>query len=1074
MSISKHPDSGSVPTGIRCRPESREPGLACHRTQSSHPLARPTCCLLRFAATAAAAWVLSTISMAQEAASPDAGTNRGVGTIQGRVLNESSGSYLGNARVAVAGTSAETSTDATGFYRLTNVPAGTVEVVVTYVNFHPDSATVSVVPGTVAARDFQLRLETDARQAGKDVVQLDVLTVTEKQLSGRASALQEQKNAPNIKNVVSFDEFGEMGEGNVAEYLKFTPGLDISYSPNVPLYMSIRGMPSSGTVVTTDGSTMASTQPVTSRNFDFSLTATANIDRVEITKTPTPDLPANAVGGAINIITKSGFSQARPSLKYNAYLTHDQTDPMWDPHFHFGESAGPDSITTHRKILPSGNFSYINPVSEKLAFTLSGSYASRLMDWVYPAPTWDRVKLIQTADQVSNTRVYRKIGALSGSVDWRPTPNSLLTLSAQKDYQGSEVRTSNFTVTLGAGTTGGPEFSQGASTGVGTVNRAYTDNTQDKYSDGFALRYKIDGDDWKLDAGVAYSKGRFDSQPFGRYFTSVTTTNSINGNLILRMEGLSAINDARNPVFTATNKTGQPVDIFQADTLSITSVRYFHNKRRNEVPSANINLSRQFDVGVPVTIKVGAQIDQQRWRMRQDEQVFTFNPPNGAAGRLVTNYDVIADGYSNRPINIDANGNMQPIEHLDSSKVYKLYQDNPGWFTRNEVQRYTTGVLQMLDLDETITAGYVRADTRLLNNRLWLVGGFRYEHTQDKGAGPKNDISAIYQKNPDGSLAHTSGGALIPITNDALERAKLQYTAFGTHVKTNYDGIYPSLNSSYEINKHVVARAAYARTIGRPELTEMIPGVTVAEPADTNLNRTIAVNNTALKPWTANNYDLTLEAYDWKGMTASVSYFYKQVDDFFAATSTAATRPAVEALGITWQDFYDTYDIVTQRNAGSANLDGFELSFRQSLTFLPKWGKRIQVYANYTKMSVSGENADEFSFSPERSNWGIGYYGRKFSFNLNGAEGKPIRTGSNAQNATTPANTYSYTQVYPRYDVSIEYNFTRRFGIYASVRNLKGQPQKRLIYNPDTPAYAHPQTYQYAGSLLSFGVKGEW
>ena len=51
-----------------------------------------------------------------------------VGTIQGRVLNSTNGTYLNNARVTIDGTAIETFTNEIGEYRLSNVPAGTVAV----------------------------------------------------------------------------------------------------------------------------------------------------------------------------------------------------------------------------------------------------------------------------------------------------------------------------------------------------------------------------------------------------------------------------------------------------------------------------------------------------------------------------------------------------------------------------------------------------------------------------------------------------------------------------------------------------------------------------------------------------------------------------------------------------------------------------------------------------------------------------------------------------------------------------------------------------------------------------------
>ena len=54
-------------------------------------------------------WAVSTLLLASLAAQ-----TAGSGTIEGRVLNATNGSYLGNARVVVEGTSLQTFTDAAG------------------------------------------------------------------------------------------------------------------------------------------------------------------------------------------------------------------------------------------------------------------------------------------------------------------------------------------------------------------------------------------------------------------------------------------------------------------------------------------------------------------------------------------------------------------------------------------------------------------------------------------------------------------------------------------------------------------------------------------------------------------------------------------------------------------------------------------------------------------------------------------------------------------------------------------------------------------------------------------------
>jgi outer membrane receptor protein involved in Fe transport len=65
-------------------------------------------------------------------------------------------------------------------------------------------------------------------------------------------------------------------------------------------------------------------------------------------------------------------------------------------------------------------------------------------------------------------------------------------------------------------------------------------------------------------------------------------------------------------------------------------------------------------------------------------------------------------------------------------------------------------------------------------------------------------------------------------------------------------------------------RAGFAQTIGRPELSQIIPGVTITDPTSTAAVKTITIVNSGLKPWTANNYDLSFELYGARGASADL------------------------------------------------------------------------------------------------------------------------------------------------------------------------------------------------------------
>ena len=168
-----------------------------------------------------------------------------------------------------------------------------------YTGLTSQAASVRVPAGGVVRKDFDLvAMRSDGSAAGRVVV-LDAFSVEETRLSAQSLALHEQRNAANIRNVVTAGEFGDSGEGSAVELSKYLPGINVD-SSTAGQGVSIRGFPSSGTLVTIDGGEVANSASFGGgRNVELGALRLNNISRIEITKVPTPDLPANAQGGAI-------------------------------------------------------------------------------------------------------------------------------------------------------------------------------------------------------------------------------------------------------------------------------------------------------------------------------------------------------------------------------------------------------------------------------------------------------------------------------------------------------------------------------------------------------------------------------------------------------------------------------------------------------------------------------------------------------------------------------------------------------------------------------------------------------
>ena len=222
------------------------------------------------------------------------------GVIEGRVSNLVAGQFLKQVRIVVENSAFETLTNEAGDFRLTGVPAGAVRVRATAAGLDGQTMRLTVAAGQTTRHDFNLAASdvptASTAMSRAEVVKLEAFTVAERELSAQSAALQEQRTAPNIKNVVAFEEFGDLGDGNPGEFLKFVPGIQVAMSPAIPSEITLRGMPGSGTLLMVDGVELSSDGPA-GRGASFTAANVANMDRIEVTKVPTPSTPADSLGG---------------------------------------------------------------------------------------------------------------------------------------------------------------------------------------------------------------------------------------------------------------------------------------------------------------------------------------------------------------------------------------------------------------------------------------------------------------------------------------------------------------------------------------------------------------------------------------------------------------------------------------------------------------------------------------------------------------------------------------------------------------------------------------------------------
>lgn len=302
------------------------------------------------------------------------------GTVEGRVLNATSGRYLNNVRVSVEGSTQETFTNEFGEYRIVGVPAGSVTLNVFFTGLDSQSVTVNVQGGQVTQQDVTL-----TRGTISETVVLDAFVVASERDTNAASiAANEQRFANNIKNVVSADAFGDVTEGNVGEFIKYLPGISVDYVAADVRAISVRGFDSSLTAVSVDGGRMASASSgSSSRTFELEQVSINNVARIELVKVPTPDMPADAIGGSVNMISKSAFERKGAQLNYRAVLNFNHEEPYF-----WKKTPGPGNKETF-KVLPGFDFDYTLPFSPNFGIVVTGLSSNQFNEQHRSQMVWE-------------------------------------------------------------------------------------------------------------------------------------------------------------------------------------------------------------------------------------------------------------------------------------------------------------------------------------------------------------------------------------------------------------------------------------------------------------------------------------------------------------------------------------------------------------------------------------------------------------------------------------------------------------------------------------------------------------
>ncbi len=432
-------------------------------------------------------------------------------------------------------------------------------------------------------------------------------------------------------------------------------------------------------------------------------------------------------------------------------------------------------------------------------------------------------------------------------------------------------------------------------------------------------------------------------------------------------------------------------------------VQFFVNGRvdnpKRDLDSGEFNALRYTDFGVGDTFRVDSVKAGYRY---QTEELINDDLRVGAGGlnaAALTTENIFGDAQ----LFVETQGEFFNGEYPGA------YGAGTGWTTidsRNLRPLLQEGILDRLPEGSQIaepTGWAVR-----------LAGGRNQFFARNFGT--TQDIDAAYV------MADFSGelGSVVYSGNLGVRRINTDNEFTGAFVdetgvlqtrtaSNSYSHTLPSLNVKFELTEDIILRMASYKGIVRPNLRSQNPStiVTANENDDGDITSVrVTLPASDVEPYTADNYDLSLEWYNREGSAISIGYFEKEIVGLFGRDDVCGADipsdigqglfgptglvPGSGAGGLECRELEPFTNPVTGETndegrritvsqaintSGSIQVSGYELAIQQKLDFLPyPWNGFGGVF-NYTKINTddSDDGTTLLRVSPESYNI-VGYW----------------------------------------------------------------------------------------------------
>lgn len=735
-----------------------------------------------------------------------------------------------------------------------------------------------------------------------------------------SAAIKRDSNA--ILDAISTEDLGKFPDSNVAESLQRIPGVAIDRSNGEGRFVTVRGFGPAFNTVLVNGRTFASDNQ--GREFSFDLLAAELISGAEVYKSAQAPLQDGGIGATLNIKTPRPLDLGGFKAVVSAKGLYERNS----------EDVTPQLFGLISDTFADGAIGLLASVSyqkrdSQVRFTQNRGYLPGTTVGPTAAPLFTNVFAPRNQDAGIDTQSRERLG-FNATAQFRPSDTLTFTVDGLYNQFDVDSRVESL----------GSWFEPSSYTAAAIdENRTVTSLTTNGVGDfiqtsnnRFVKTRAVGGNlEWEVNSNL---KVRLDSS-WSR------ATDDAGGRNYFTVIGIPSAYTFQQAV-----GSGFPSTLNYTSDLTNPALGRTHIALRQGNDESERILEHKFDTewrsdgGVLDVVRFGL-VNTNR---RKSSQTIATNPNTLC---LYCGYNEASNPALLSPINLGnflgGSGTVPTAFQRYDANAYFAFLESPAQAAARDVARGlppgTTAALlaatngfdaevqpNSFSINEQVYAGYLDVDLKgTLGSMPWVVNvGARYVHTELTANGQQQVLLDLLPVLGDPTIYQGV------FANGGVPQA--------TQVESSYDFFLPNLNIKVNLTDDVVARFSASRTLTRPQVRDLAPRTNfdVLRPASLDASG----GNPNLRPYTSNNFDLSLEWYPSTTTTLSVAVYYKNIQDFIVQTRTPETFTIANAGGLPLGNGITganeaTFNVRRPRNAESANVRGLELNAVHTFDYLP-------------------------------------------------------------------------------------------------------------------------------------------